>query len=143
MTSSSFDLARLAPFVDAIQRSNGWLDAQLRVGGTVKAPEVNGNIFLRDGVLLLAVIGESYRDIQARLKLTNNRLDIDDLRLASETGTVGVNGWLEVTGGGLEQLQLSLQAHDFTAMNTPSIQARLTGAVEAQGSLDALTVKAT
>ena len=141
VTSSSFDLARLAPFVDAIQRSNGWLDAQLRVGGTVKAPEVNGNIFLRDGVLLLAVIGESYRDIQARLKLTNNRLDIDDLRMASETGTVGVNGWLEVTAGGLEQLQLSLQAHDFTAMNTPSIQARLTGAVEAQGSLDALTVK--
>ncbi len=141
VTSSSFDLARLAPFIDAIQESSGRLDAQLRVGGTAKAPDLHGNVSLREGVLLLAVIGEPYRDIQARLNLANNRLDIDDLRLASTTGTVGVNGWLEFTGGGLEQLQLSLQAHDFTAMNTPSIQARLTGAVEAQGSLDALTVK--
>ncbi len=141
VTSSSFDLARLAPFVDTIQRSSGWLDAQLRVGGTAKAPDLHGNVSLRDGALLLAVIGEPYRDIQARLNLANNRLDIHDLRMASETGTVGVNGWLEVTGDGLEQLQLFLQAHDFTAMNTPSIQARLTGAVEAQGSLDALTVK--
>ena len=140
VTVSSFDLARLTPFADAIQRSGGSLDAQLRVGGTVKAPNVNGNVFLRDGVLLLAVIGEPYRDIQARLSMANNRLDIDELRLASETGTAGVNGWLEFTGGGLERLHLSLQAHDFTAMNTPSIQARLTGGVEARGSLDALMV---
>ena len=141
VTAASFDLARLAPFVDTIQQSSGWLDAQLRVGGTVKAPELNGNVSLRDGALLLAVIGEPYRGIQAQLNLANNRLNIGDLRMASETGSVDVNGWLEVTGGGLEQLQLSLQADDFTAMNTPSIQARLTGAVEAQGTLDALTVK--
>lgn len=141
VTTASFDLARLAPFADTIQQSGGWLDAQLRVGGSLKAPEVNGNIFLRDGALLLAAIGEPYRDIQARLNLAGNRLDIDDLRMASTTGTVGVNGWLEVTGDGLEQLELSLQAHDFTAMNTPSIQARVTGAVEARGTLDALALK--
>ena len=141
VTASSFDLARLAPFADTIQHSGGSLDAQLRVGGTVKAPQVNGNALLRDGVLLLAVIGEPYRDIQARLNLANNRLDIDELRLASKTGAAGVNGWLDITADGLEDLHLSLQAHDFTAMNTPSLQARLTGAVEARGSLDALTVQ--
>ena len=106
VAAASFDLARLASFVDTIQQSSGRLDAQLQVGGTVKAPEVNGNLFLRDGGLLLAVIGAPYRDIQARLNVANNRLDIDDLRMASGTGTVSVNGWLEVTGGGLEQLQL-------------------------------------
>lgn len=141
VTASSFDLARLAPFADTIQHSGGSLDAQLRVGGTVKAPEVNGNALLRDGVLLLTVIGEPYRDIQARLNLANNRLDVEELRLASKTGAAGLNGWLKITADGLEELHLSLQAHDFTAMNTPSIQARLTGAVEARGSLDALTVQ--
>ena len=141
VTASSFDLARLAPLADTIQHSGGSLDAQLRVGGTVKAPEVNGNALLRDGVLLLTVIGEPYRNIQARLNLANNRLEIDELRLATKTGTADLNGWLDITGGGLEELHLSLQTQDFTAMNTPSIQARLTGAVEARGSLDALTVK--
>ena len=141
VTSSSFDLARLAPFVDAIRESSGRLDVKLRVGGMAKAPNLHGNVSLRDGALLLAVTGEPYRDIQARLTLANNRLDIDELRLASTTGTVDADGWLEAAGRDLKHLQLSLQAHDFTAMNTPSIQARVTGAVEARGSLDALTVK--
>ena len=141
VTSSSFDLARLALFVDAIQQSSGWLDAQLRVGGTAEAPDASGNISVRDGTLRLAVIGETYRGIRARLNLANNRLDIDHLRMASGAGTVAVNGWLEAAGRRLEHLQLSLQAQDFTAMNTPTIQGRLTGTVEAQGALDALTIK--
>ena len=141
VTSSAFDLARLAPFVDAVQESSGSLDVELQVAGTVKAPDLRGTVALRDGALLLPVTGEPYRDVQARLTLAGNRLDVDDLRLASTTGTVAVNGWLETAGRDLQRLQLALQARDFTAMNTPFIQARLSGAVEARGSLEALTVK--
>ena len=141
VTSSAFDLARLAPFVDAVQESSGSLDVELQVAGTVKAPDVRGTVALRDGALLLPVTGEPYRDVQARLTLAGNRLDVDDLRLASTTGTVAVNGWLETAGRDLKHLHLALQARDFTAMNTPFIQARLSGAVEARGSLEALTVK--
>lgn len=141
VTSSSFNLARLAPLFEATRESGGWLDAALRVGGTVKAPDVRGNIVVRDGAVLLAAAGEPYHDIQARLTVAHHRLVIDELRLASTTGTAGINGWVQIAADGLERLHLTMRARDFAAMNTPFIQARLTGAVEAQGSLDAIALR--
>ena len=140
-TSSSFDLARLAPLFDVVEQSGGSLDLRLHVGGTVKAPDLNGDLAVRGGSLRLVPAGEPYHDIQARLTLANNRLHVDRLSAASSTGTLRTSGWLETDGLRLKHLQLSLQAQEFTAMNTASFQARFTGAVEAQGSLDALALK--
>lgn len=140
-TSSSFDLARLAPLFDVVEQCGGSLDLRLHVGGTVKAPDLNGDLAVRGGTLRLVPAGEPYRDIQARLTLANNRLDVDRLSAASSTGTLRTGGWLETDGLRLQHLQLSLQAQEFTAMNTASFQARFTGAVEAQGSLEALALK--
>ena len=139
--SSSFDLARLAPLFDVVEQSGGSLDLRLHVGGTVKAPDLNGGLAVRGGTLRLVPAGEPYRDVQARLTLANNRLHVDSLSAASSTGTLRTSGWLETDGLRLQHLQLSLQAQEFTAMNTASFQARFTGAVEAQGSLDALALK--
>ena len=140
-TSSSFDLARLAPLFDVVEQCSGSLDLRLHVGGTVKAPDLNGGLAVRGGTLRLVPAGEPYHDVQAQLTLANNRLDIDRLSAASSTGTLRTSGWLETDGLRLKHLQLSLQAQEFTAMNTASFQARFTGAVEAQGSLDALALK--
>ena len=139
--AASFDLARLAPLFDVIGQSSGSLDLRLHVGGTVEAPDIKGDFAIRGGALRLVPAGEPYRDIQAQLTLANNRLDVDELSAASSTGTLRTSGWLETDGLRLKHLQLSLQAQEFTAMNTASVQARLTGAVEAQGSLDALALK--
>ena len=139
--SSSFDLARLAPLFDVVEQSGGSLDLRLHVGGTVKAPDIKGGLAIRGGVLRLVPTGEPYHDIQAQLTLTNNRLDIDRLSAASSTGTLRTSGWLETDGLRLKHLQISLQAQEFTALHTASVQARLTGAVEARGSLDALALK--
>ena len=140
-TSSSFDLARLAPLFDVVEQSSGSLDLRLHVGGTVKAPDLNGGLAVRGGTLRLVPAGEPYHDVQAQLTLANNRLHVDRLSAASSTGTLRTSGWLETDGLRLKHLQLSLQAQEFTAMNTASFQARFTGAVEAQGSLDALALK--
>lgn len=140
-TSSSLDLARLAALFDNVEQSGGSLDLRLHVGGTVKAPDLNGGLAIRGGTLRLVPAGELYHDVQAQLTLANNRLDIDRLSAASSTGTLRTSGWLETDGLRLKHLQLSLQAQEFTAVNTASFQARFTGAVEAQGSLDALALK--
>ena len=102
------------------------------MGGTVKAPDLNGDLAVRGGTLRLVPAAEPYHDVQARLTLANNRLHVDRLSAASSTGTLRASGWLETDGLRLKHLQLSLQAQEFTAMNTASFQARFTGAVEAQ-----------
>ena len=139
--SSSLDLARLAQVFDGVEQSGGSLDFQVYAGGTVGEPDLKGELAIRDGVLRLASTGEPYRDIQAQLNLVGNRLDIGNLTAASSTGTLRAAGWLETDDLQLNQLYLSLQADDFKLMNTESVEARLTGTVEARGSLDALAVK--
>ena len=139
--SSSLDLARLAPVFDVVEQSGGSLDLQLVVGGTIEAPDMKGDLAIREGALRLASTGEPYKDIEAQLTLTGNRLEIGSLTATSSTGTLRAGGWLEADGPRLKHLDLSLQAQDFQLLNTDSIQARLTGAVEARGSLDALAVK--
>ena len=139
--SSSLDLARLAQVFDGVEQSGGSLDFQVYAGGTVGDPDLKGVLAIRDGVLRLASTGEPYRDIQAQLNLVGNRLDIGNLTAASSTGTLRAGGWLETDDLQLNQLYLSLQADDFKLMNTESVEARLTGMVEARGSLDALAVK--
>ena len=139
--SSSLDLARLAPVFDGVEQSGGSLDLQLFVGGTAETPDLKGDLAIREGVLQLTSTGEPYQDIEANLTLRGNRLEMGSLTAASSTGTLHAGGWLETEDLRLKQLYLSLQAHDFKLMNTNSVQARLTGAVEARGSLEALTVK--
>ena len=139
--SSSLDLARLAPVFDVVEQSGGSLDLQLVVGGTVAAPDLRGDLAIREGALQLTSTGEPYQDIEAKLTLRGNRLEMRSLTAASSTGTLRAGGWLETDELRLKHLHLSLQAHDFRVMNTNTVQARLTGALEARGSLDALTVK--
>ena len=126
---------------DVVEQSGGSLDLQLFVGGTAEAPDLKGDLAIREGVLQLTSTGEPYQDIEANLTLRGNRLEMGSLTAASSTGTLHAGGWLETDELRLKQLYLSLQAHDFKIMNTNSVQARLTGALEARGSLEALTVK--
>ena len=139
--SSSFDLARLGPVFDVVELSGGSLDLQLLVGGTVEAPDLKGDLAIREGVLQLTSTGEPYQDIEANLTLRGNRLEMGSLTAASSTGTLHAAGWLETHELRPKHLHLSLQAHDFNLLNTNTVQARVTGALEARGSLDALTVR--
>lgn len=139
--SSSLDLAMLAPVFDAVEQSGGFLDFQLNAGGTVGAPDINGELAVREGALRLASTQEPYQDIEAQLTLSNSRLDLRSLTASSSTGTLRGTGWLEADQLRLKHLYLSLQARDFRLMNTAAVQGRVTGAIEAQGPLHALTVK--
>ena len=141
--SSALDLARLAAVSDAVQESGGSLDLQLHARGTVAAPDLQGDLAIRKGVLRLTSTGEPYRDIEAQMTLTRNRLEIGHLTAASSTGTLRAGGWLEIAGLRLKHLVLDVQGDDFTLMNTDTIQGRLTGALEARGPLDALAVNGT
>ena len=139
--SSSLNLAGLAPVFDVVQQSGGLLDLQLHAGGTLRAPHLKGELAIREGVLRLASTGEPYQDIEAQLTLTGNRLEIGNLTAASSTGTLRAEGWVETDVLRLKHLHLSLQGRDFRLMNTESVQARLTGTMEARGPLEALSVK--
>jgi translocation and assembly module TamB len=138
--SNDFDLARLKPFSDQIQDMAGALHLDLRLAGTLAEPEAYGDLVLEQGALQLETTGEPYKDIQSRIHFEGQRVHIENLHVGSSRGDLELQGALQLAGLALEKLDMTLDAKEFTAMNTPGIEAAVTADIEASGSQQALTV---
>ena len=76
-----------------------------------------------NGALQLAVTGERYQDIRMRIVMTGDRIDIQELQVGVADGPLEVQGWAQFAGVTLQQVDVTVRAQEFTAMNTPGIQA--------------------
>ncbi|MCZ6873895.1 MAG: translocation/assembly module TamB domain-containing protein [bacterium] len=138
--SNAFDMRKLAPFSPAIIESAGSLMLDLRLAGTLQQPKIHGNLELREGVLQLAPTGERYRDIQVHLRFGGDRVDIARMQVGSRSGNLRLTGQIKHTGLQLQQVDLALQAQEFTAIHTHDMQAVLSAAVQVSGSLQDMLV---
>jgi len=138
--ASEVDLGRFASMSPAVTHSAGMLGLDLQVAGTLQQPQVRGSINLRDGGLQLAAAGERYKDIQMRLLFAGDRLDIERLQVGSRSGPLQLTGQIAYTGQTLRQIDLAVQAQNFTAVHTPGIEAVISADVKARGPLQALVV---
>jgi autotransporter translocation and assembly factor TamB len=130
-----FDLALLDELLDAVTESAGILEGDIRVEGTVQQPQVAGHLAVRDGRLRLAATGERYKDIQARLNFAGNRIDITQIQVGSRSGAINVTGWIERADLALRELNLSIQANNFTAMHTTDAEAIMSTDLKVRGSM--------
>ncbi len=138
--SQDFDLARLPSFTQAVQKSAGALNLDLRVGGTMRQPEVNGQLDMANGLLQLPATGEAFKDINAQVTFAGDRITLNTLNVGSGTGDLKLNGWLELAGTELKQLDFTMTAKQFTAIKTADIEAILDSNLTAKGSMEALSV---
>ncbi|MEN8131488.1 MAG: translocation/assembly module TamB domain-containing protein, partial [Pseudomonadota bacterium] len=139
--SPGLDMSRLAALSKAITKSEGELSVDLRLAGTLAQPQAFGSLEIKNSQLQLAVTGENYTDIHSMVRFGGTRVDIESLHLGSQTGVADLVGWLEIAGFSLDQLDLSLKARDFTAMNTSAIGVRLSSDLSLRGSLHEMTAK--
>jgi translocation and assembly module TamB len=139
--SPNFDLSRLPSYTDAVTQSAGELNLDLRLSGTTRQPELNGQLDLANGLLQLPATGEPYKDIRAHINFAGDRITLETFNVASQTGTLDLKGSLELAGTALKQLDLTMAAEKFTAIKTQDIEAILDANLSAQGSLEALEVK--
>ena len=64
-----------------LTHSAGTLNLDIQAAGTLQQPRLNGSLVLNNGALQLAATGERYRDIQMRIVMTGDRIDIQQLRV--------------------------------------------------------------
>ena len=138
--SRHFDLSRLPSYTEAVQKSAGELNLDLRVSGVMRQPEINGRLDLTHGLLQLAATGEPYKDIQTQINFAGKRITLDMFTVGSRTGTLDLKGWLELTGTRLKEMDVVVIADEFTAIRTQDIEAVLEAELNAKGSLEALAV---
>jgi autotransporter translocation and assembly factor TamB len=137
------DLEMFKGLVPQVTQSAGRLSLDLQVSGTLQQPQMNGSLLLNDGVLLLPATGQRYQDIQMRLVFAGSRVDIQQLRVGSPSGALEVMGWVELAGQTLRQVDLTIRSRDFTAMNTPFIQAQTSMDLSVRGSLQEMAATGT
>jgi autotransporter translocation and assembly factor TamB len=138
--SQNLDLARLPSYTEAVQKSAGDLNLDLRLSGTTRQPEINGQLNLTNGLLQLAATGVPYQDIRTQIDFAGDRIVLNTLNVSSPTGTLNLEGWLELAGTTLQQLDFAMEADNFTAINTPDFEAVLNATLSAKGSMEALAV---
>ena len=141
--SQNFDLSRLPTYTAAVQQSAGELNLDLRLSGTTRQPEVNGSLNLANGILQLPMTGEPFTDIQTQINFAGDRITLETLNVGSRTGALNLNGWLQLDGTALKQLDFTMAAANFTAIHTPDIEGILNSNLSAKGSMEALAVNGT
>jgi autotransporter translocation and assembly factor TamB len=143
MRAPDLDLKLLPALTPAIKDSAGTLRLDLQLAGTLQQPQARGRLELNNGALQLAATGERYKDIQARLIFAGNRLDIERLYVGSRSGPLQLMGRIETAGATLQQVNLSVQAKEFTAMHTPMMEAVISTDLNVRGSLQDMTATGT
>jgi translocation and assembly module TamB len=78
-----------------------------------------------------------------RIVMAGDRIDIQRLRVGSQSGPLEVMGWVQLAGATLQQVDITVRAREFTAMNTPGIQAVTNMDLSVRGSLKAMTATGT
>jgi translocation and assembly module TamB len=137
------DLKLLPALTSAITDSAGTLRLDLQLAGTLQQPQARGRLDLDNGALQLAATGERYKDIQARLIFAGNRVDIERLYVGSRSGPLQVKGRIESAGATLQQVNLSVQAKEFTAMHTPMMEAVISTDLNVRGSMQDMSATGT
>ncbi|ANO50287.1 translocation/assembly module TamB domain-containing protein [Woeseia oceani] len=117
LTASIRDIgvgARIFPIVD---EAKGLLDADIRVGGSLEAPEFSGGLTLRDGRVVYDPLGLRLEDIQVTSEIRpGNRIELQTTFRAGEgRGTLSSSAdYLQGRSAGLE---LSLAGTNLTFVN--------------------------
>jgi translocation and assembly module TamB len=68
-----------------------------------------------------------------------NRVEIQRLHVGSRSGPLDLTGWVQTAGTALQQVNLSLQARDFTAVHTGMLEAVISADMAVRGSMEAMT----
>ncbi len=127
------ELSFIPIVVPEIDRASGELRADLKFGGTLGAPEIEGSLVLERGAMDLYAINLQLRDLGARLELARNTLRLD-ARMRAGKGTAAVEGdlaWVERKPRGTlkfsgENLEL-VNVPEARIIASPTLRFRLDG----------------
>jgi translocation and assembly module TamB len=101
-------LAILPVFRPDIREAAGTLNATLRVGGRLAAPEVGGEGTIQDGRLLLEGMDDSLRDVRARFTVSPGGIRLVDASAAFGGGTLAARGDAALAGARLRGYQVDV-----------------------------------
>ncbi|HWP56815.1 MAG TPA: translocation/assembly module TamB domain-containing protein [Candidatus Acidoferrales bacterium] len=147
--SAGLSPAFLAAFTKDVDSLQGILSVDVRIRGPLNALAPSGAVQFQDGAARVMPLGLSLREIGLRARITPSAIEIVELRARSGEGRITGTGRLGVKQYAVTGIGLSLNAEQFSVINTREYKATASGRLVAAGTLKqpeirgALSVKGT
>ncbi len=135
------DIAALSLISPEIAEASGQLSGAFELGGTVSTPNLDGDLAIRDGELLLRSVNARIEDLQAHLNATptqglrlqaGGRLGEGEFRLDGEVAADGTRAELRLSGSSL----LAVNTAEARITLEPDLRIRIgDGAVYTEGRI--------
>ncbi len=132
----SIDLALAEAFTPNLRQVTGLLNVDARIEGTWEAPRLAGHARLIEGSALVPGLGVRYRSINGTLRLAQDSILAEGLRIGSRTGELELAGGIRLERLTSPVLNLSMTARDFELIDVNDyLSIRSSGNVQLSGTL--------
>lgn len=130
-------LSLISPLFPTWQNPQGYLQADARLNGTWSNPRLDGLLSIEQGSVFISDLGVQLRELEARIGLTDDTVNVERFEVRSGDGEVRASGYL-----GLGDLQNPIFSLQVDATRFPAIDLRdymtmvVTGRMSLAGSLN-------
>ncbi len=119
VAADSLDLGLLAALAPGVHDTRGHLAATFDVGGTWKAPRLDGQVRIPAGAMTVDASGTRLEDVHADVALLGDSVAVRrfSVRSGAPGDSLAVTGWVKLTPTDDPALALQVTARDFLAVD--------------------------
>ncbi|MEO5511638.1 MAG: translocation/assembly module TamB domain-containing protein [Longimicrobiales bacterium] len=140
IVAHSFSLAPVDSFITMVRGVAGQLNGSVTIGGTVADPQLNGDLTLAGGNVVVPQLNQTYRDIQGTLHFGGRTATLQTVSARSD-GTLAITG--DITFAKIDEpvFDLTARLDDFRPIGVDNQDdAAVDGELFLRGKLDALVL---
>ncbi|AHW61571.1 translocation and assembly module TamB [Draconibacterium orientale] len=126
-------------FLDEDEKVEGFLNGQVKVGGTLKSPEPDGNIRLNNAAVLIPKYGIEYKDVMLDLRFSEDAAQLDSFYIKTNDGNLKASGTVDfgsaIYNGKIKESELKIHFNAFNPVDHRQFNMEVSGDVslKAQG----------
>ncbi len=128
---SALPLSLITEWLPDYRGSQGLMDADLQVRGSLVAPEFVGTASIHQGTVLVDGLGQPLRQVDGRARFEGSNVTIEKLVTREGDGRVLMNGNMQLRGWNPSSARVHVVTHQFPIQDEGSLMATATGDVDA------------
>jgi autotransporter translocation and assembly factor TamB len=132
-----FPLSGLTSFTRVVGRAGGYIKADLKLSGSLAAPQPAGFVELRDAAFSIAALAQPFSNVNGRFELSRDKLTIRSLKATDRSGKLAMKGYARYSAGQGGAARLYVSADKFPLRQQGSIVGELSTQAELEGKIDA------
>jgi translocation and assembly module TamB len=136
--SADFESAPLGPFISwmpQIAFAAGHLTGTLDARGKLAELDVRGALELTDGYVEVESLGQHLNDVEGRIALNGNWIELEGIRARDGDGRLRIDGGIGLEGWRPSNVRIAVHGNDFPVRSEGSVLAELTGNAAVEGTI--------